>query len=105
MQIANSTPTCDAANKNKIPSENGATGSGSSSSWMSTCLMGCDLNQYFKEPIDTDGLTAHHNEVNMAKNWSNFLKKRSLNSVMRIDVICAYQPRPIAHQNSCKPFS
>ena len=27
------------------------------------CLMGCDLSQYFKEPIDTDGLTAHHNEV------------------------------------------
>ena len=25
--------------------------------------MGCDLNQYFKEPIDTDGLTAHHNQV------------------------------------------
>ena len=79
MQIANSTPTCDAANKNKIPSENGATGSGSSSSWMSTCLMGCDLNQYFKEPIDTDGLTAHHNEVNKAKSRSN---KRSLNFIM-----------------------
>ena len=27
------------------------------------CLMGCDLSQYFKERIDTDGLTAHHNEV------------------------------------------
>ena len=27
------------------------------------CLMGCDLSLYFKEPIDTDGLTAHHNEV------------------------------------------
>ena len=25
--------------------------------------MGCDLSLYFKEPIDTDGLTAHHNEV------------------------------------------
>jgi len=65
VQIANWTPLCDAANKSKIPSENGTTGIGctSSSSWMSTCLMGCDLNQYFKEPIDTDGLTAHHNEV------------------------------------------
>lgn len=29
----------------------------------SHCLMGCDLSLYFKEPIDTDGLTAHHNEV------------------------------------------
>ena len=25
--------------------------------------MGWDLSQYFKEPIDTDGLTAHHNQV------------------------------------------
>ena len=29
----------------------------------SNCLMGQDLSQYFKEPIDTDGLTAHHNQV------------------------------------------
>ena len=29
----------------------------------SNCLMGWDLSQYFKEPIDTDGLTAHHNQV------------------------------------------
>jgi hypothetical protein len=27
------------------------------------CLMGCDLSHYFKDPLDTDGLTAHHNEV------------------------------------------
>jgi len=29
----------------------------------SNCLIGWDLSQYFKEPIDTDGLTAHHNQV------------------------------------------
>ena len=29
----------------------------------SNCLVGWDLSQYFKEPIDTDGLTAHHNQV------------------------------------------
>lgn len=34
-----------------------------SSGCTSHCLMGCDLSQYFKEPIDTDGLNAHHNQV------------------------------------------
>ena len=66
VHLANSsTPLCDPAIKSKIPSENGGgTGSGNGSSWSpSNCLMGCDLNQYFKEPIDTDGLTAHHNQV------------------------------------------
>ena len=60
MQIANSTTPCDAATQRKIPSENGG---GSNAGCPSNCLMGCDLNQYFKEPIDTDGLTAHHNQV------------------------------------------
>ena len=67
MQVANSTPLCDPAIKSKIPTENGGVGGGGSSgcpsNYASNCLMGCDLNQYFKEPIDTDGLTAHHNQV------------------------------------------
>ena len=67
VQVANSTPLCDPAIKSKIPSENGGFGGGGSSgcpsNYASNCLMGCDLNQYFKEPIDTDGLTAHHNQV------------------------------------------
>ena len=68
VQVANSTPLCDPAIKSKIPSENGGVGGGGGSSgcpsnYASNCLMGCDLNQYFKEPIDTDGLTAHHNQV------------------------------------------
>ena len=67
VQVANSTPLCDPAIKSKIPTENGGVGGGGSSgcpsNYASNCLMGCDLNQYFKEPIDTDGLTAHHNQV------------------------------------------
>jgi len=67
VQVANSTPLCDPAIKSKIPTENGGFGGGGSigcpSNYASNCLMGCDLNQYFKEPIDTDGLTAHHNQV------------------------------------------
>jgi myotubularin-related protein 3/4 len=55
-------PPCDAINP-KIPSENGGSGNGGNVGCPSNCLMGCDLSQYFKEPIDSDGLTAHHNQI------------------------------------------
>lgn len=61
----NALPALSAANvaKNTVMNCSDEGQKSISSGCPSHCLMGCDLSQYFKEPIDTDGLNAHHNQV------------------------------------------